>query len=497
MKQKHFNLIIDWTVVFISILLVGFVAVKASVTSFVHDESLTYNLFVNQSWHNIIFSNPVTANNHIFNTILMKLSQICFGTSELALRLPNVLAFVGFLVFLILILKKTGNRLLGFAFFILIVGNPYLLDFFALARGYGLGLCFMSGALYFLIRFLTDEKPKQEWFVLYFSFLAVWSNFVFLNFFIALLIVLNLIFLLDHESFRQYRKSKLLFDWLRFNRANLVSIFLLFLLIFEPIKNLIRYNQLYDGGTQGFLHDTISSLSKGIFYQLGSHSPMIEIINWLIVVFVLIVGSSLFYMLFQKRSSIQDFPNKVLFVFGGILLLIIVEIQIGHFLFGMKYLRNRTGLFFIPLLLLASYLSFVFLTNHFRVKKILLSFIFILVAIVIYHASYSLDINSYYEWKYDQNTKRMLSVLKQDVLTKHENEPVSLGISWVFEPTINFYRDVDSLSWLNKVDRDGIKATDDYIYILESDSNSINMSEYRRMRYFEDTQSILLKKIIQ
>ena len=74
----------------ISVLLVAFVSIKASIASFTHDESYSYLRFVGQSFFEIISYDTPYTNNHILNTLLMKCFDLLFGTSELALRAPNI-----------------------------------------------------------------------------------------------------------------------------------------------------------------------------------------------------------------------------------------------------------------------------------------------------------------------------------------------------------------------------------------------------------------------
>ncbi len=81
----------------ISLFILFYVTYKASLTSFTHDESYTYLHYVHQPVKDIItYKDPFT-NNHILNTLLMKVSEKAFGNSEIVLRLPNILSLVIYL----------------------------------------------------------------------------------------------------------------------------------------------------------------------------------------------------------------------------------------------------------------------------------------------------------------------------------------------------------------------------------------------------------------
>ena len=111
-------------------------AIKASTSSFTHDESLSYIRF-------IFTSDPLAigdTNNHLLNSILMYGSSKLFGASELALRLPNLVSYLVYAYFTFKVLESVKNfevRLLGY---FMLNAIPFVLDFFALARGYGLAL---------------------------------------------------------------------------------------------------------------------------------------------------------------------------------------------------------------------------------------------------------------------------------------------------------------------------------------------------------------------
>ncbi|MDO8898819.1 MAG: hypothetical protein Q7V19_14310, partial [Bacteroidales bacterium] len=143
-----------------------------------------------------------TANNHLINTWLIRQSTRLSGSnSELALRFPNVLAFLVYGIAVWLILKPwKNNPLLYFSGYGLLLLNPYMIDFFSLARGYGLALAFGLMAIYFFVK--TREPGQMKYFArdfffsMLFSLLAAWSNFILINLNIALLALYLLEFLM-------------------------------------------------------------------------------------------------------------------------------------------------------------------------------------------------------------------------------------------------------------------------------------------------------------
>ena len=87
-------------------------------------------------------------NNHVLNSLLIWLSTHIFGVSVLTVRIPALLGaalyiFVAYFLCRIL----TERFVLQFVAFICLVYNPFILDFFAAARGYTLANAFLMVAL--------------------------------------------------------------------------------------------------------------------------------------------------------------------------------------------------------------------------------------------------------------------------------------------------------------------------------------------------------------
>ena len=73
--------------------------IRAVVLGITYDEAWTINDFVHQRVINILNYTPCDANNHILNTLAIKLVYFLTGASTFTTRLPNVLAFIVYLYF--------------------------------------------------------------------------------------------------------------------------------------------------------------------------------------------------------------------------------------------------------------------------------------------------------------------------------------------------------------------------------------------------------------
>jgi hypothetical protein len=110
----------------------AFVVIKAASADMTWDEAWTY-LFYGRT--PLGFTRLDYANDHMLNSFLIWLATRLFGNSELVIRLPNILAAALYLYTTAKLVGVVRLKLLAFSICAL---QPYLMDYFALARGYGL-----------------------------------------------------------------------------------------------------------------------------------------------------------------------------------------------------------------------------------------------------------------------------------------------------------------------------------------------------------------------
>lgn len=103
------------------------------------------------------------SNNHVLNSLLMRLSVWLFGLSHLTVRMPAlfggalyIFAIYGFCTLL------GGGPVLTWALFVCFVYNPFLMDYLVAARGYGLALGFFGMALYLFAGALVRAAEPGE-----------------------------------------------------------------------------------------------------------------------------------------------------------------------------------------------------------------------------------------------------------------------------------------------------------------------------------------------
>lgn len=461
-----------------------FVIYKASHTSFTHDESYTYTHYVHQGFMDIISYKTPYTNNHILNTVFMKYSEVFFGSLELSLRLPNILAFIIYSVFSILLLYKYIPKLI-FPFYLLMVLNPHLLDFFALARGYGLSFAFLMMSFYYLSLYFTSKQNKYLILFNVGAFLAVMSNFSLLNYYVAALIVHNMVSYIMSKIDPQENP----YHFYQQNKINILSVLLSGMVLYEPLRRISKMSLLDFGGKNGFMEDTVGTAIYSFFYDMNV-TPFYEtILKGLILLIVGLILAIALKAIIQRNINFLK-SNISLVLINSILLAIVVITIVQHLVLGNDYYIHRFALFFYPLFIL----NVVFLLNYsvqsFKITGISCSYSLASLALLNIYINH--NITSYKDWKIDCDVKTMM----QKLILEHEKSPskqIRLGINWLFEPSTNFYRYTWNLKWLNPTHRRGVNKNDDYLYVLKTDKEFAGLADRPILHLCEETGAVLLK----
>ena len=96
-------------------------------------------------------------------------------------------------------------------------------------------------------------------------------------------------------------------------------------------------------------------------------------------------------------------------------------------------------------------------------------------------------------WRYDADTKKMLSDLEIQVKNS-EQFNVKLGVIWLYEPTSNFYRTTKKYEWLEKVTWDNnVTPGYDYYFLADSSNSFIKAQNLSVIRHYPVSRTYLLK----
>lgn len=485
-NKKTFNWQL-FSAILTGLLLLILIGKKAWLASFTHDESYTYLRFVHQNFMDIISYKVAYTNNHILNTILVKYFEMMFGNSEFVLRLPNILAFIVYATFIVLMVSKKSKGLLFFSFVILTC-NPYLLDFFAICRGYGLSIAFMLMSIYYLINHFTSKRQNSLALFNLAAFLAFMSNFSLLNFYLSAIIVFNIITWLNLKLNEDRYTLK---QFVRVNKINLIAFAVFVAVLYEPLRKISKIGLLDYGGKAGFMEDTVGSLVSGLFYEQGVGPFWYTVLKWLLVIPSVAIFCLALFKLFKKdKDFLQKNPDMILLNF--ILTGIIMSSLLQHYFLKNDFYTHRFGLFFYPLLILNGIFAFNLLLKT-RNRIVFLSFSLVLSLCLIWNLYNNFNSKYYLDWKYDTDTKAVMTKLLADHSPVSNDTKLTLGINWLFEPSTNFYRYSWNIEWLNPTHRKGINNREDYIYAFSNDSVMAGFGPEKIILTNQISNSVLVK----
>lgn len=313
----------------ISVLIVFvYVALRAVYVPVFHDEASTFFLYILTGDY-VPFKAHWDANNHILNSALSHICLKVFGPEPWSIRLPNVLAFLVYGYFGFKIAQDVRRTVVRWILFIGLLTSTFVVEFFALTRGYGMSIAFLLAAVYYLSKYLQETKLKFQFLVWFWLILAIAANLSLLNTYLIILVIVLLYALIRED------KSKHLSSVFVAVTAFCGAAYYAF-----ELKN---RGLLYTGKADGFISTTVRSL---MLYELDVNSiPLATIIT---VVAVIAAAVLVFPIVLNRLQWNAVSLSAVLLILNGI-----GSVMLNVF-FGTNFPENRVGLYFIPLFLITA-----------------------------------------------------------------------------------------------------------------------------------------------
>ncbi len=315
-----------------------YIAVRAGSVAFTTDEAISYDLLHGAT------SVSATANDQWLNTLLMGVGEDLFGSSPWALRLANVLAFPVYAGSCLILVRRLRHDAARVICFVALLGDPFLLEFFGLARGYGLSLAFSAAALAALLSGPRADSMRRLYarlgVVAALGALAFYSNFSALNVVLALIVTVLADAAIKVASGRLPARRRDLV-------ATGVIVIVIGLVITPGVSKLSQLQntaQLYYGGHTGFVQDTIGTLVQtwGYVYSFAVPlRPWAHPIAWLVTgVAALAVVGAVREVVRQRRWSGWQMLSLVAVI-------VVVAVVLEHLILGSLYPLDRAALFYV------------------------------------------------------------------------------------------------------------------------------------------------------
>ena len=409
-----------------------YVVLRAWMIPITVDESTTAVIHVHRSvLDTLTYSTEANPNNHILNTLAIKLFTGLFGWWPIVVRLPVLIGAALYVWAATMLSKRFSDRswIRVFAF-VALLGNPYLLEFFALARGYGLGSGLMMVALWQAWLFLEDNSARRLRNAILAAGLAVYSNFTLLIFFAPFMALLLL-------SCWQLNPSLLLF-WRR-GRSALPVLGAFFVLWFTPLSRLSRHPEMKFFTN---IETLVAAVADSVKAATQNHSYFgdntVQILTWAVILFSAVVWAAAVWRWRQSGWKFASDPR--LFLIAVLPGAVITNIAIVR-LADTHYLQARLGMFYYPLFAIQLGVMADWLWA--RWKKAAPAFMIPVLLLISINMGRCVNLWVASEWWFDPGTYLVLDYLKKTYEAEGRTEPYSLDAHHVMQNSLDFHIHLD------------------------------------------------------
>ena len=535
-----------------------FIIVKAAVVQISVDEAYTLTMLTKESVWNLVSYASSYTNNHILNSLLCKLSFSIFGMHQMAGRLPNILSFLLYFWFVWQFSRRFfKDEYVGLMFVAVMLGNPYMLEFFSLARGYGLSFALMMPSIYYAARYVLENHRQSLPLSILFAILSVYAQFALLHFF------LTLNFLIFLFEIQKYVLTKNKTELERGIGTQIVGTVLLAILVYAPFKAILKDNQISYYGSKNIWDDSfVSIISRSLYGQGYFSSHTVTVFKNLMIVLLVFLILNCFDKFKNRKSNLIELNNlkiksnellinknksllndinltqnnkelklennKILIqnnelliennelliqnnnnqstiinnqfkdpsLFSFVLLFSIIFIITAQFyVFGTQYVVERTALFLYPIIAL----NFTTIATLLMTKsKQLGRFVAILfIVFCTYHIARTSNLRYFSEWWFDIHTKEVLDIMKSEYQKMQDKKPIKLHTGWTLQPSFDYYHKEQHLDWLVEPFGWDNKVDTvkyyDYYYDLNDNWDALK-TRYDTLKSYDNGEYLLLKR---
>lgn len=300
-----------------------------------HDEIATFFHYIETGK---IFEQGMVfdANNHFLNSYLGRFFYLIGLDHYFFYRLGNVLAFVLYFFGIRALLKPLPDIRIRFLLLLSCTSVPFVLEYFAYSRGYGMGMAFFVWVLYYAQLFAKERKVGQAFKLAFFTFFMLFSNLIFTGTFCLVLLLLLLVYLKERKQYSVREK--------RVFASAVIALLLSVAPLMAYSFFLKKIGALYYGSLAGLWEVTGKSLSNVVFFADY---------QWLKTLFaILLLAGLIFYVLRLFRQSLWDFLDETenllaSFFYGNLAIILVLA-----WVLKVNYPEDRAGMYLIPLSIL-------------------------------------------------------------------------------------------------------------------------------------------------
>jgi len=415
------------------------IVARACYQSITIDEATSYMLYAS-SEHQFTQWYPASGN-HVLNSLLMRLTTSVLPLTAFTVRIP---ALSGGVVYILsafcLCLLLTSRRLLQLAVLVCLIYNPLVLDYLVAARGYGLAIGFLMAATAIIANITIARSPDDSAFwtkCIWISILLGLSLTANFSFAIADVVVLSMFFLFATRHSR--RRLRL------FLSCYGPFVAVVFLICGSVLRAFPR-DQLYFGSNS--VAEMWRSIASSSFDDLNPNMVNPWLLEWMRLLAPVLpyVGfaAALFLLVNVEMNRLRYGAGKTQggLIFVRFLALSAALIFLAHWIaFHAIHLllpKQRTALFFVPLLTLAFGGAAALQSHPGKAKPAGMVGAGVLAIAGLYFLGCA-RLGYFKEWRFDSVTEHLYWLVED---LHHRCGFNDFCIDWRYHVALNFYRSV-------------------------------------------------------
>ena len=470
--RKPFDRLPDFALIFLALFAMAWAVARAHLQAVTGDEGDTYLLWAAAPDPSHWLPSP---NNHILNSILMRLFTAVFGLCPLTVRTPALLGGALYIAvslwFSRLIASQWTIRLL---LFVCLVYNPFIFDYFVAARGYGLATAFLLYAIavpawcYLKLPNAPTTLIAAAGISSACLALSFTANFAFAFVEVATLLLLTFFALRRAKQCQPPAGRRLKWQILA---ASILPGSLVVLLL--PSWTLLHWEPGFLFAGVKSLRETIQSVVEASVYEPNPQlaNPLVyPVLNaikpFLIPALCGLAFLQLVLILVEFRKH-DERARKLLAVGAvclGALASWLLLHQAAYSFFRLLMPVSRTAVFVAPLCTLAIGVC-VSIPSHSRAAKWCRRVLLATLSLTALYFVMCLRLTHFKEWQYQEDVKRVYDVI---AWYNHNRGVENVETSWFYFGALNFYRELSGRETLAPFTNSGNQPhpLDKQLYVL-------------------------------
>lgn len=466
----------------IALLLILYSILRSAMMCITTDEAFSYLVYVTKNAFLPPSYDFMTANFHMLNTWGMIICNTIFGSDEWSLRLPNVLAHAAWLFFTARFALKSRSTWNAVAVYILLNVHPYLLDFFSVARGYGISFGFIAGALWYMHCYTERKLTKHLVLSLLFAGFAVWASSVMFHVFSAIAGVLaGVILFTKHDD-----------NSIRHKIIQLIAIAVMSAVMILPIVPIVV--QMKEAGalvwgTQSLWGFTLRNLGALVLYDVDGSIVMDKTVSdFGLAAALILIGAIVLAGIFRKSIP----PKLPLVAMAAVLMLCFASVILHHFFLDTPYPYTRTGLFLFVVLIFTVAIA---VRDNIIGNNIALGICIVVIPLQLWTASSDFNLRHTEEWQFCEDVEIALDEIISDFQPAPEHPATTVACDIEIYNPFRYYLETRNISNVTMAMRipGSPEPVADYYLLTRSDHSTVPASD--TVAKYPDSSLLLLRRI--